>query len=62
VIVDKMEEAMGFFDDLIDAAIGAPGKILEKTVETVVRVPEAGVKVAKGAVDGKGGKNDRRFA
>lgn len=43
---------MGLFDDLIDTAVNLPGKVVEKTVETVARVPEAGIKIVTGAVEG----------
>ena len=42
----------GLLDDLIDGVIEAPGKIIEKTVETVVRVPEIGIKATQGVVKG----------
>jgi hypothetical protein len=46
---------MGLFDileDVIDAAIELPGKVLETTVETVVRIPEVGIKAVEGVVTG----------
>lgn len=43
---------MGLFDDLIDTVVDLPGKVIKKGVETVARVPEAGVKVVIGAVEG----------
>ena len=50
---------MGMFDDLLDAIVEAPGKIAEKAVETVVRIPEVGIKTVEGVVKGaeKGIKN-----
>ena len=42
----------GLLDDLIDGVIEAPGKIIEKTVETVVRVPEIGIKATQGIING----------
>lgn len=43
---------MGLFDDIIDTVVNLPGKVVEKTIETAVRVPEAGVKIITGAIDG----------
>ena len=43
---------MGLFDDFLDAIIESPGKIVEGTVETVARVPEAGIKTVQGALKG----------
>lgn len=43
---------MGLFDDIIDTVIEMPGKVLEKTVETVVRVPEVGIKAVQGITEG----------
>jgi hypothetical protein len=43
---------MSFLDKLIDDVIDLPGKVVEGTVETVLRVPEAGGKCVSGALDG----------
>ena len=43
---------MGFLDDMIDTVIKAPGKILEKTAETIIRVPEVGIEAVAGTVKG----------
>ena len=43
---------MSFLDKLIDDVIDLPGKVVESTVETVLRVPEAGGKCVSGALDG----------
>ena len=46
---------MGLFDfieDAIDVAIDLPGKVVETAVETITRIPEVGIKVVEGAIDG----------
>jgi hypothetical protein len=43
---------MGFFDDLIDAVVDTPAKVVEKTAETVTRIPEAGIKAVDGLAKG----------
>ena len=50
---------MGMFDFIgdiveagLDVAIKAPGKVLEVTAETVVRLPEVGVRAVQGLADG----------
>ena len=46
---------MGLFDfieGVIDVAAELPGAIIETSVETVVRLPEVGIKVVEGAISG----------
>lgn len=46
---------MGLFDlidDVVDAAVKLPGKVVETATEAVVRIPEAGIRTVKGVVDG----------
>ena len=46
---------MGLFDlfeDVVDLVVETPGKIIETSIETVVRVPEVGINIVKGAIQG----------
>ena len=43
---------MGIFDDFLGGVFSLPGKIVETTVEAVVRLPEVPIKIVKGVVDG----------
>ncbi len=46
---------MGLFDfieEAVDAAVSLPGKTLEVTAETVVRLPELPIKAVQGIVKG----------
>lgn len=43
---------MGWLDNIIETVIETPGKIIEKTAETIVRIPEVGIKAVGGAIEG----------
>lgn len=43
---------MGLFDDLLDAVVTLPGAVVEVAAEAIVRVPEVGIKVVQGVVNG----------
>ena len=43
---------MGLFSDLLDAVVELPSDIVKGATETVTRIPEIGINVVKGVVDG----------
>jgi hypothetical protein len=50
---------MGLFSKLIDTVIDLPGEVVKGATETVLRVPEAAIKTAKGACEGAEGAVDK---